>query len=95
MAGEWFRSFFGEPHDAGADDCDECLAAKAADPDWYRMGLTAPRKRAKDLSRQAPRAFLDHLVHLRDGYRESDDDKGTGQTVASFLTEQQKKNGKK
>ena len=83
----WWSSMFGEPHDPGEDDCDQCQAAKIADPDWYRMGLKAPRKRATDLSQRDPRAFLDRLAHYREQYGTADDDKGTGQSIDSFLKE--------
>ena len=85
---------FGEPHDPGEDDCDQCQAAKVADPDWYRMGLKAPRKRATDLSESDPRAFLDRLAHYREQYGTADDDKGTGQSIDSFLKEKRKKSKK-
>ena len=84
----WWESFFGGPaHDPGEDDCDQCQAAKVADPDWYRMGLKAPRKRTADISKQDPRAYLDRLAHYREQYGTADDDKGTGQSVDSFLQE--------
>lgn len=81
---DFFRSLFGEQHDPGAEDCEHCQA----EPDWYRMGMTPPRRRGRDLSRTDTDAFLDRLVHLRDYHGErSADDTGTGQSLESFLRE--------
>ncbi len=81
---DFFRHLFGESHDAGADDCEQCQA----EPDWYRMGMTPPRRRGRDLSRTDAGAFLDRLVHLRDRHgARGADDTGTGQSVESFLRE--------
>lgn len=75
---DWFRSMF-EP--AKPPDCDECQS----EPDWYRMGLTPPAKRARNLSKVNPHRFLDRIVELRDGYGDDEADASSGETVEQFM----------
>ena len=86
---EWYSAFFGQPEPPkGVCDCDDC---KAANPDWYRMGMAPRKPKPRDLSRTDPRRFLDTLLWLREHHQEDEADQSSGQTFEQFLSEKRSK----
>jgi hypothetical protein len=85
----FFRDLFGYPgENPGAEDCDQCVP----EPDWYRMGMTPPRRRPHDLSSADRSGYFERLVDLRGRHEDRDaDDRSTGQSVDSFLGEKLQK----
>jgi hypothetical protein len=80
---DWFRALFGEPDPPkGVCDCDDC---KAANPDWYRMGMEARKPKPRDLSRVDPSRFLDNLLWLRDHHPANADDEPSNTTLDELL----------